>query len=321
MRGNNTSFSTAEESLPGWALCYAHSPITFRMIGAWIEASRLDPSRVILITYRLAPPPWEWHADLQKVAEDLGMVFFSSPFDFTAVDFLEGLNVPAHKIASPEITDIPLIEYVAKTGKPVIISTGIAEEEDIRLAVDACHRMGNRQVALLKCTTAYPTPLDQVNLLMIPEMAKRFGTVVGLSDHTMETVIPAASVALGGRIIEKHIILDRSMGGVDSSFSLEPAELKAMVDEVRKVEQALGTGTFELTEKQRSGRRMGRSLFAVRDIAAGEAITPENVRSIRPGIGLHPKYYHELMGKKAVLFIPKGSPFRWDHVERKTPSA
>lgn len=265
--------------------------------------------------YAKAAMPWEWHSDLQKVATDLGMVFFSSPFDFTAVDFLESLDVPAHKIASPEITDIPLIEYVAKTGKAVIISTGIAEEEDIRLAVDACHRMGNRQVALLKCTTAYPTPLDQVNLLMIPEMAKRFGTVVGLSDHTMETVIPAASVALGGRIIEKHIILDRSLGGVDSSFSLEPAEFKAMVDEVRKVEQALGTGTFELTEKQRSGRRMGRSLFAVRDIAAGEVITPENVRSIRPGIGLHPKYYHELMGRRVCENIKRGEPLSWSLVK------
>lgn len=261
--------------------------------------------------YTKAATPWEWHEDLQKVAMDLGLVFFSSPFDFAAVDFLEGMDVPAHKIASPEITDIPLIEYVAKTGKPLIISTGIAEEKDIQQAVDACYRMGNKQVALLKCTTAYPTPLDQVNLLMIPEMAKRFGTVVGLSDHTMETVIPAASVALGGRIIEKHLIVDRSMGGVDSSFSLEPAEFKAMVDAVRKVERASGTGSFELTGKQRGGRRMARSLFAVRDIPAGEAISPENVRSIRPGVGLHPKYYYDVMGRIASVAIAKGTPLEW----------
>jgi len=264
--------------------------------------------------YSKAATPWEWHADLQKFATDLGLIFFSSPFDFSAVDFLEKLNVPAHKIASPEITDIPLIEYVAKTGKPVIISTGIAEEEDIRLAVDACRRMGNRQVALLKCTSAYPTPLEEVNLLMIPQMAERFGTVVGLSDHTVETLIPAASVALGGRIIEKHIILDRAMGGVDSSFSLEPVEFKAMVDEVRKLEQAFGTGTFELTEKQRGGRRMARSLFAVRDIEVDEEITPENVRSIRPGLGLPPKYYETLLGKRVLKDVKAGTPMSWDLV-------
>lgn len=264
--------------------------------------------------YAKAATPWEWHADLQKVAAELGLVFFASPFDFSAVDFLEELKVPAHKIASPEITDIPLIEHVAKTGKPVLISTGIAEEEDIRLALDACRRMGNEQVALLKCTTAYPTPLDQVNLLLIPEMAKRFETVVGLSDHTMETVIPSASVALGGRIIEKHIIINRSMGGVDSSFSLEPTEFKAMVDEVRKLEKALGTGAFDLTEKQRSGRRMARSLFAVRDIDVDEEITPENVRSIRPGIGLHPKHYYEIMGSRSAVRISKGTGIQWSHL-------
>lgn len=264
--------------------------------------------------YSKAATPWEWHPELQEMAHDLGLVFFSSPFDFTAVDLLESLNVPAYKIASPEITDIPLIEYVAKTGKPVIISTGIATEEDIRLAIDACHRMGNHQIALLKCTTAYPTPLDQVNLLAIPELARRFGTVVGLSDHTMETSIPAASVALGGRIIEKHLILDRSLGGVDSSFSLEPAEFKAMVDEVRKIEQALGNGTLEPTEKQLNGRRMARSLFAVRDITPGEAISPENVRSIRPGSGMHPQHYQKLMGKVAVRYISKGTPMEWEFV-------
>jgi len=264
--------------------------------------------------YTKAYTPWEWHADLQKVARDLGLVFFSSPFDFTAVDLLEELQVPAYKIASPEITDVPLIESVSRTGKPVIISTGIAEEEDIRLAVDTCRRAGNDQLALLKCTTAYPTPLDEVNLLAIPTLARTFDTVVGLSDHTMETVVPVSSVALGGRIIEKHFILDRSLGGVDSSFSLNPAEFKTMVEEVRKTEKALGTGTLELTDKQRKGRRMARSLFAVRDIAEGEEVSRDNVRSIRPGLGLAPRYLSEILGRRARTAIPKGTPLSWDHL-------
>ena len=224
----------------------------------------------------------------------------------------EEINVPAYKIASFEITDIPLIEYVASKGKPVIISTGIATLSDIEEAVNACKRMGNNQIALLKCTSAYPAPLEDVNLRTIPNMASTFKTVVGLSDHTLGISVPIASVALGACIIEKHLTLDRSLGGPDAAFSLEPSEFKAMVKSVREVEKALGEVSYNLTEKMKKSRELSRSLFVIKDIKAGEVFTEENVRSIRPGYGLHPRYLKNILGKKAAKDIKNGTPLNSD---------
>lgn len=255
--------------------------------------------------------PGEWHSDLKQIAEGLGLVCFSSPFDKTAVDFLENLDVPAYKIASFEITDIPLIEYIASKGKPVIISTGIAMLCDIEEAIGACKRMGNGQVALLKCTSAYPAPLEEMNLRTIPNMAGTFHTVVGLSDHTLSIPVPAAAAALGARIIEKHFILDRKLGGPDSAFSMEPEEFRAMVNAVRDVEKALGTVSYALSDKTNKSREFSRSLFIVKDTKAGDALTEDNVRSIRPGFGLHPKFMKDVLGKKAKTDIKRGTPLSW----------
>jgi len=265
--------------------------------------------------YQEAYTPWEWQPKLKQIAEDMGLICFSSPFDKTAVDFLEKMNIPAYKVASFEITDIPLIEYVATKGKPVIISTGIAELCDIEEAVNACKRMGNNQIALLKCTSAYPTPLEDVNLKTILNMAETFNTVVGLSDHTLEISVPIAAVALGAKIIEKHFILDRKLGGPDAAFSLEPEEFKIMVKAVREVEKALGKVSYELSEKTKKCREFSRSLFVVKDIKVGETLTEENVRSIRPGFGLLPKYLKDILGKKAKKDLKKGTPLTWDLIE------
>ena len=258
--------------------------------------------------YKEAYTPWEWQPKLKKIADNLGIILFSTPFDKTSVDFLEKINVPAYKIASFEITDIPLIEYVASNGKPVIISTGIAELKDIKEAVNACRRMKNKQIALLKCTSAYPAPVEEINLKTIPDMKKRFDVVAGLSDHTLGTSVPLAAVTLGAKIIEKHIILDRKLGGPDAAFSLEPAELKKMVDSIREVEKALGKINYELTESTKRNREFSRSLFVVKDIKAGEIFTEDNIKSIRPGFGLHPKYFKNVLGKKSKIDIKKGTP-------------
>jgi len=265
--------------------------------------------------YQEAYTPWEWQPKLKEIAEELGLICFSSPFDKTSVDFLEEMNVPAYKVASFEITDIPLIEYIASKGKPVIISTGIATLADIEEAVNACRRMGNNQIALLKCTSAYPAPFEESNLRTIPNLADTFNTVVGLSDHTLGISAPIASVALGARIIEKHFILDRKMGGPDAAFSMEPDEFRSMVEAVREVEKALGTVNYDLTEKTRKSREFSRSLFAVEDIKAGESLTEENVRSIRPGFGLHPRYLEQIIGKKVRNDIKKGTPLDWVLIE------
>jgi len=257
--------------------------------------------------YKEAYTPWEWHEELFRVAEEEGLTCFSSPFDKTAVDLLEELNTPAYKIASFEITDIPLIEYVASKGKPVIISTGIAGIEDIELALDACRRMGNEQIILLKCTSSYPAPVEEANLAMIPDMARRFGVISGLSDHTLGITVAVAATVLGARVIEKHFILDHSVGGPDAAFSLDEKEFTAMVKAVREAEKAVGVVDYTLTEKQRKGRDFCRSLYAVEDIKAGEIITEKNVRSIRPGFGMHPRHYHEVLGKRARMDMEKGT--------------
>lgn len=265
--------------------------------------------------YQEAYTPWEWQPKLKEYAESLGLICFSSPFDKTSVDFLEKMNVPAYKIASFEITDIPLIEYVASKGKPIIISTGIATLEDINLALETCRKAGNDKIILLKCTSSYPTPMEEVNLLTIPDMKERFKKIVGLSDHTLGISVPIASVALGAKVIEKHFILDRNLGGPDSSFSLEPQEFKQMVDCVREVEKSLGKVTYELSEKIQKNREFSRSLFVVKDVKEGEIFTKENVRAIRPNFGLSPKYINEVIGKKSLKNLKKGNPLSFYLIE------
>jgi pseudaminic acid synthase len=265
--------------------------------------------------YQQAYTPWEWQPKLKKIAEDLGLICFSSPFDKSAVDFLEQMNVPAYKIASFEIVDIPLIEYAASKQKPMIISTGIATQQEIREAIDACNRMGNNQIALLKCTSEYPAKIEDANLNTIPYLQKEFNTIVGLSDHTIGTTVPVAAVALGARIIEKHFILDKKIGGPDSSFSLEPDQFKKMADEIRSVELALGNYSFNQTEKIKKSRTFARSLFVTEDVKQGEILSDKNVRSIRPSNGLSPKYFPDIIGKKAKVDIEKGTPLSWDLIE------
>lgn len=262
--------------------------------------------------YQGAYTPWDWQPKLKKIAEEEGLICFSSPFDYTSVDFLEKMDVPAYKIASFEINDIPFIEYIASKGKPVIMSTGIATLKDIEEAVNACRRVGNNNIALLKCTSAYPSPLEDINLRVIPNMKETFDVVVGLSDHTMSNTISLGAVALGAKIVEKHLTLRREDGGPDSKFSMEPEEFKSMVDGIREMEKALGKVTYQLTEKQRNSREHSRSLFVVKDIKSGEKFTEENVRSIRPGFGMETKYIDDIIGKEAKVDIKKGTPMSWD---------
>ena len=265
--------------------------------------------------YQEAFTPWEWHEELMKVAAAEGLVCFSSPFDKTAVDFLENLNVPAYKIASFEITDIPLIEYVASKGKPVIISTGIAQEEDIELALDACHRMGNYDIALLKCTSSYPAPIEEANMCMVKDLANRYNVISGLSDHTMGITVPIVATVFGAKIIEKHFIIDRAIGGPDASFSMNETEFTEMVKAVREAEKAIGVVDYSLTEKQAKGRDFSRSLYITEDMKVGDVFTEINLRSVRPGFGLHPKYYNAILGKKTIADIEKGSRFKSDFYE------
>lgn len=265
--------------------------------------------------YQKAYTPWEWQKELKEYAESLGLVCFSSPFDKSAVDFLEDLDVPAYKVASFEINDIPLIEYIASKGKPIIISTGIATLEDIELAVETCKKVGNNNIILLKCTSQYPAKLEEANLNTMIDLKERFGVTVGLSDHTMDIEVPITAVALGAKVIEKHFILDRSIGGPDADFSLDKKEFKAMVDSVRKAEKAMGIVSYDLDEKKMKSREFSRSLFIVKDVKKGDVITEDNVRSIRPGYGLHTKYYDEVLGKKFNDDLKKGTPLSFDVIE------
>ncbi len=262
--------------------------------------------------YQEAFTPWEWHKQLFDAAKAEGLICFSSPFDKTAVDFLEDLDVPAYKIASFEITDIPLIEYVASKGKPIIISTGIATVEDIELAIDACKKVGNSNIALLKCTSSYPAPINEANMRMVEDLSVRYNVISGLSDHTMGNTVPVVATCFGAKIIEKHFILDHSIGGPDASFSMDEAEFKSMVDAVREAESAMGKVDYNLTQKQILGKEFSRSLYVVEDISEGEILTEKNVRSIRPGFGLHPKFYSEVLGMKASKFIERGTALKFD---------
>ncbi|WP_017732991.1 pseudaminic acid synthase [Nafulsella turpanensis] len=266
--------------------------------------------------YQEAYTPWEWHEKLFKVAEEEGLICFSSPFDASAVDLLEKLNAPAYKIASFEVMDIPLIRYTAARKKPVILSTGVAELGDIQLALQTCRAEGNDELGLLKCTSAYPAPLELSNLRTIPNLEQTFDVVPGLSDHTMGATGPVVAVSLGAKIIEKHFILDKAIGGPDAAFSMDPAEFGEMVKAVRDAEKALGQVDYSLSERTRASRAItGRSLFVVKDLKKGEVFTAEHVRSIRPGYGLEPKYLEQVLGKKATQDIEKGEPLKWTMVQ------
>lgn len=258
--------------------------------------------------YQKASTPWEWQKELKEYAEkEIGIELFSTPFDKTAVDFLETINVQHYKIASFEAIDIPLIEYAAAKGKPMIISTGISSKEEIHEAVEACRKMGNNDITLLKCTSSYPAPLESMNVLTIPDMIQEFGVKVGLSDHSMHIEPVIAAVALGAEVIEKHFTLDRALGGADAGFSLNTQEFKEMVQAIRNTEKVLGKISYEINPNE---RRSARSLYVVKGIKKGEAFTEENIRSIRPSYGLPPKYYAEILGKTAKQDLTRGTPLK-----------
>jgi pseudaminic acid synthase len=262
--------------------------------------------------YKVAYTPWEWQPKLKEIANDLGMDLFSSPFDKTAVDFLEKMDVPVYKISSFELVDIPLIQYVAKTGKPMIMSTGMATLAEIDEAVTVARDAGCKEIALLKCTSAYPADAAEMNLRTIPDMAEAFGVPVGLSDHTLGIAVSVAAVALGACIVEKHFTLSRNIPCPDTTFSLEPHEFKAMVDAIRTAEKALGKVSYEVTEQEAASRIFRRSLFVVKDMKAGDVFTAENLRSIRPGYGLPPKNLEQLLGKTVNQDVKRGTAMCWD---------
>lgn len=270
--------------------------------------------RTLYDLYQEAYTPWEWHQAIFDEAKKYGLVCFSTPFDKTAVDFLEDLGNPIMKIASFEITDIPLIEYAAKKGKPMVISTGIAMPEDIELAVQTCRKVGNFDITLLKCTSSYPALIEDANLMTMVDMRQRYGVKVGLSDHTMGYDVAAAAVALGATLVEKHFILDRSIGGPDATFSMEIGEFAAMVNSIRNVEKAIGKVVYPTDSAKIKGREFCRSLYVAEDVKAGDVVTEKNVRSVRPGYGLHPKYLLELLGKKVNADLKLGDRFKLEFV-------
>jgi N-acetylneuraminate synthase len=277
-----------------------------------IEGGTIWDGRSLHDLYGEAYTPWDWQPKLKKMATDKGLALFSSPFDATAVDFLEEMNVPAYKVASFELVDIPLIQKIARTRKPLIMSTGMATEDEIAEAIAAVRKEGGEEIALLKCTSAYPSPAEEMNLRTIPELARRFGVPAGLSDHTMGIAAPVAAVTLGACVIEKHLTLSRADRGPDSAFSLEPGEFRAMVDAVRFAEKALGGVSFGASECEQASLKFRRSLFVVEDVKSGEVFTEKNVRSIRPGHGLHTRHLPEVLRRRAVCDIERGTPLQWD---------
>ena len=280
-----------------------------------IGGGTLWDGRTLYDLYSEAYTPWEWQPRLKELADALGLDFFSTAIDPSAVDFLDGINVPVHKIASFEIIDIPLIEKMARTGKPLIISTGMATQSEIKEAVEAARNAGARQIALLKCTSAYPAPPEEMNLRTIPHMAETFNTIIGLSDHTLGIAVPVAAVTLGACIVEKHVTLSRSLPGPDSAFSLEPHELTSMVEAIRTVEKAIGEVRYGTSEQEAKSRNFRRSLFVVEDVKAGEAFTSKNVRSIRPSHGLHTRHLSEIIGRQASRDVARGTPFTLDLIK------
>ena len=280
-----------------------------------IKQGTLWDGRYLHDLYQEAYTPWEWHEELFHVAKEEGLLCFSTPFDKTAVDFLESLGNPIYKIASFEITDIPLIEYAASKMKPMVISTGIATLEDIELAVKTCRSVGNNDITLLKCTSSYPAPIEEANLCMMKDLAERFQVKSGLSDHTLGSISPIVAVSLGACMIEKHFIIDRKIGGPDAPFSMDEKEFTQMVKDVRMAEAAIGRVSYELTEKMNAGREFCRSLYVAEDMKAGDIITEKNVRSVRPGYGLHPKYLPEILGKRVNRDLEKGDRMKLEFVE------
>jgi len=281
-----------------------------------IRGGTLWDGRTLHDLYGEAYTPWDWQPKLKRVADDLGLGFFSSAFDSTAVDFLESMGAPAYKVASCELVDIPLLQRISLTGKPLIISTGMATIEEITEAVGTVRQAGAGPVALLRCSSAYPAPPCEMNLRTIPELARRFEVPVGLSDHTMDSAVPVAAVALGACIIEKHLTLSRSLKGPDSAFSLEPAEFNTMVGAVRVAQESLGKIHFGLTDSERSSRVFRRSLFVVRAVRQGETFSAQNIRSIRPGHGLHTRHLPQIVGRRASRDIERGTPLSWDLVAK-----
>ncbi|PYX07644.1 MAG: pseudaminic acid synthase [Acidobacteria bacterium] len=281
-----------------------------------INAGTLWDGRTLHELYAEAYTPWDWQPKLKQVANGLGLDLFSTPFDATAVDFLEEMNVPAYKVASFELVDIPLIRKIARTGKPLIISTGMATLEEIQEAVTAAREAGAAQIALLKCTSAYPALPDDMNLRTIPELANRFGVPAGLSDHTLGIAVPVAAVALGACFIEKHITLSRSQKGPDSEFSLEPQEFEAMADAVHTAERALGKVQFGAGIEEANSRVFRRSLFVVQDVKQGQLLSDQNIRSIRPAHGLHTRHLPEVLGRRASRDIERGTPLSWNLVRK-----
>jgi pseudaminic acid synthase len=264
--------------------------------------------------YKEAYTPWQWHKELFEYARSIDIDIFSSPFDKSAVDFLEQFNPSAYKIASFEITDYELIRYTASKQKPMIISTGIATIDEIQDAVDICKKEGNENIILLKCTSSYPAPLEDANLKTIPNMKETFGVEVGFSDHTLGTTAPIVAVSLGARVIEKHFILDKTLPSPDKDFSLDPKEFSEMVQVVRDSEKLLGKVDYSMNEKKQKNRQFARSLYVVKDIKKGEKFANENIRSIRPGFGLHPKYLNDILGKTAKMDIAKGERMKWEYL-------
>lgn len=296
---------------------YMADTITIRSEKEYFQISgeTLWDGRTLYNLYQEAFMPWEWQPKLKEIADEIGIDLFSTAFDPSAVDFLEEMGVPAHKVASFEIVDIPLIEKMARTGKPLIISTGMASLGEIEEAVQAARNAGATQIALLKCTSAYPAPPEEMHLRTIPHLAEAFGLPVGLSDHTLGIAVPIVAVALGACIVEKHFTLSRDIPGPDSAFSLEPQEFKAMVEAIRTAEKALGRVHYGVSAQEAKSRVFRRSLFVVKDMRAGEAFTAEHVRSIRPGYGLPPKFIHEIIGRRAAKDISCGTPLSWDLID------
>lgn len=266
--------------------------------------------------YDKAYTPWQWHQTLKEAADKLGIILFSSPFDKTAVDFLEDLNVPAYKIASFEINDLPLIEYTAKKNKPVIISTGVADYQEIEDAVNVCRKVGNNNIILLKCTSSYPAPIEEANLLMIKKMSEDFNCITGLSDHTLSNITAVTARAIGAKVIEKHFILDKSINSPDAAFSLDESEFKSLIDEIRTVEKSLGHIDYSISTAGQKNRHFMRSLYVIKDMKKGEEFTSENIGSFRPNLGISPKYYNEILGRKAVKDIKANTPLKSELIDK-----
>lgn len=279
-----------------------------------VKGGTLWDGKTLYELYEWASTPWEWHKELFEYARDIGIDIFSTPFDITAVDFLEQFSPSAYKIASFEITDHELIRYTASKMKPIIISTGIASIDEIQDAVEICKSAGNNNIILLKCTSAYPAPLEDANLRTIPNLAETFGVISGFSDHTLGITAPVAAVALGAKVIEKHFILDKSIGGPDADFSLDKDEFAQMIKAVRDTEKLLGKVDYSMTEKKKQSRQFARSLYISKDIKAGETFTPENIRSVRPGYGLHPKYLKDILGKKVAKDLSMGERLKFEYI-------